>query len=28
VFIPNLSVRNSQGQPVAGGSPRMTVNVQ
>ncbi|HTQ52828.1 MAG TPA: cohesin domain-containing protein, partial [Bryobacteraceae bacterium] len=28
VFIPNLSVRNSQGQPVADGSPRMTVNVQ
>ncbi len=28
VFIPNLSVRNSQGQPIADGSPRMTVNVQ
>jgi general secretion pathway protein D len=28
VFIPNLSVRNSQGQPVADGSPRMTVSVQ
>lgn len=28
VFIPNLSVRNSQGQSVADGSPRMTVNVQ
>jgi general secretion pathway protein D len=28
VFIPNLTVRNSQGQPVAGGSPRMTVSVQ
>jgi general secretion pathway protein D len=28
VFIPNLTVRNSQGQQVADGSPRMTVNVQ
>jgi general secretion pathway protein D len=28
VFIPNLSVRNSQGQQVADGSPRMTVSVQ
>jgi general secretion pathway protein D len=28
VFIPNLMVRNSQGQPVVSGSPRATVSVQ
>lgn len=28
VTIPQVSVRNSHGQPVAGGSPQLTVNVQ
>jgi general secretion pathway protein D len=28
VFVPNLNVRNSKGEPVADGSPRMTVSVQ
>ena len=28
VTIPQVNVRNSHGQPVAGGSPKLTVNVQ